>query len=224
MPIIAPAAGPDALVAALRREHARHGHVRYEPVAAAANPEDSAAFVAVAWEYAPPGGGGHTRCGRSAGCQAAGRAAAPPKLLLPAPPAPPSAPPPPTSTPHPTSRGLSLKEFLFDGEGRVRVTRVARQMTEDEQQAQGQGGLGPGLGLPVWGWGLGVASVNRGPSGRFPLHYFAASARPRRSPCPSLAPVLPPPFPLPPGAPDRPLRLPPGRPLGLRHPPPPGHL
>jgi len=32
------------------------------------------------------------------------------------------------------SKGLSLKELLFDAEGRIRVARVARQMTEAEKQ------------------------------------------------------------------------------------------
>ncbi|KAI8463938.1 MAG: hypothetical protein J3K34DRAFT_442184 [Monoraphidium minutum] len=85
--------GADAIVAALRREHARLEHKRYEVVATAVDPEDRAAFVAVAWEYAPKEGGGQA------------------------------------------SRGLSLKQFLFDDEGRVRSTRVARQMTEGEKQA-----------------------------------------------------------------------------------------
>jgi len=45
--------GPDAVIESLRCEHARNRHARYEVVAAAANPADAAAFLAVAWEYEP---------------------------------------------------------------------------------------------------------------------------------------------------------------------------
>lgn len=55
-PACAPA-GPDAIVDALRREHGCNEHKRYEVVASAANAEERSAFVAVAWEYAPVGGG-----------------------------------------------------------------------------------------------------------------------------------------------------------------------
>jgi hypothetical protein len=67
--------GADAIVEALRREHARHRHVSYQPVAAAANAEDRAAFVAVAWEYAPHEGGG-VRWGRPRGGARGGAAGA----------------------------------------------------------------------------------------------------------------------------------------------------
>jgi hypothetical protein len=43
---------------ALESSHAAHTHAAYIPFAVAANDEDSTAFVAVAWQFEKPAGGG----------------------------------------------------------------------------------------------------------------------------------------------------------------------
>eukprot|EP00775_Hariotina_reticulata_P007414 gene7414-7623_t len=110
--------GLPAVLKALEREHGLYEHTTYYPVAVAANEDDNTAFVGVAWEYknigAYPGANEPTnRLSIFAILDAD-------TLSI-------------TAS---VSRGFSIKQLTFDpSSGKLKESRVNRQMTTEEQQA-----------------------------------------------------------------------------------------